>query len=125
MSDNTVVLAEFNSPEEAHLALNRLREASIAGFVTGDQPNPTTFSWLGRMQFDAIRLHVAASDAERAAELLANTQNAELPEDWQEQAEAAVEGWICPACDTEVASELTTCPECGEARSDEREATDA
>jgi hypothetical protein len=119
MFDNTVIIAEFNSPDEAHLALSRLQEASIRGFVTGDQPNPTTFSLLGRMQYDAVRLHVAESDAERAAEILANVRDAELSENWEDEAEMAVEGWICPVCDTEVAKELTTCPDCGAGRCDE------
>jgi hypothetical protein len=116
VSDKTVVLAEFSTPTEAHLALAQLQAESIPGFVSGDELNAANFSLLGRMQYAPITLHVPESHAERAAQILSTLPREQLQEGWEAQAEAAA-GWVCHLCDTQVEDEqAATCPDCGEPR---------
>jgi hypothetical protein len=123
MYDPTEVIAEFNTPGEAQVALARLEAEGIAGAISGDLPNAASWSLLGQMQFAAIQLSVAQSDAARARAILDLADGAELEEGWEEKAETAIAGWMCPGCDTEVAPDLDACPECGTGR-DERMAED-
>jgi hypothetical protein len=117
MSEKTVVLAEFSTPTEAHLALARLEAASIRGFVSGDEPNAANFSVFGRMQYAPITLHVPESQAKQAAEILSSLDQERPVKGWEGQAEDAAEGWICHLCDTLVEDEqATVCPDCGEPR---------
>lgn len=116
MSEKTVVLREFNTADEAHLALECLRAASIRAFVSGDTPIPTNFSIFGQMQYAAIRLHVDASQVKRAKELLASIRSAQPEKGWESRAEDAIDGWICSLCDTQVENDVNVCPACGEAR---------
>jgi hypothetical protein len=115
MSEKTVVVAEFDTSMEAHLAVARLEAEAISSFVTGDNGNPAEFSVFGRLSFSAIRLHVDESHVERAMEILA----APLPQpegNWSAEAESAVEGWICHLCDTPVEESSPVCTACGEPR---------
>ena len=50
-SDKTVVLREFATAGEAHVALARLEAESIRAFVSGDVPNAAEFSVFGRLQY--------------------------------------------------------------------------
>jgi hypothetical protein len=123
MYDPTEVIAEFNTPGEAQVALARLEAEGIAGTISGDLPNAASWSLLGQMQFAAIQLAVAQSDAARARAILDLADGAELEEGWEEIAETAIAGWMCPGCDTEVAADQDVCPECGSGR-DERTVED-
>ena len=116
MSENTIVLREFDSAAEAQLALERLRAESIRGFVSGDTPLPTNFSIFGQMQYAAMRLHVDATQAERARSILDDLPRHRPVKGWESQAEDAIDGWICPLCDTQVEEDVTVCPACGETR---------
>jgi len=116
MSENTIVLREFDSAAEAQLALERLRAESIRSFVSGDTPLPTNFSIFGQMQYAAIRLHVDAAQAERARAILADLPRHKPEKGWESQAEDAIDGWICPLCDTQVEVDAIVCPACGETR---------
>ncbi|HEY7153044.1 MAG TPA: hypothetical protein VH575_03695 [Gemmataceae bacterium] len=116
MSENTVVLCEFDSAAEAHLALEYLQAESIRGFVSGDAPIPTNFSPFGQMPYAAIRLHVEASQVRRAREVLSALRRDKPSTKWEWQAEDALDGWICQLCDTQVDEDATVCPACGETR---------
>jgi hypothetical protein len=116
MYDPTVVIAEFNTPGEAHMALARLEAEGIAGTVSGDVPSPVNWSMLGKMQFAAIQLAVAISEVARARNILGLAAEEELAEGWESAAESAIDGWICVSCDTEVAADQEVCPECGAGR---------
>lgn len=118
MSEVTRVIAEFNTPSEAHAARLHLAEEGIEATVSGDLPNPAGYSWVGRLQYAPIELSVGASDVDRAQEILAHrTEAGELDKGWEAAAEAAVTGWICRGCDTEVPQDQDVCPECGTLRS--------
>jgi hypothetical protein len=118
MYEKTVVVAEFASAAEAHLALGRLEAESIQGVITGEDMNPATYSLFGLMPYASpIQLLVAESQAQLAREILAgDVQDEPLPENWEAQAEAAVDGWICHLCDTSVEENATECPACQEPR---------
>ena len=116
MSENTVVLCEFDSADEARLALERLQAESIRGFISGDAPLPTTYTFLGPMPYAAIRLHVDASQVRRAREVLSALQWEKTNRSWEGQADDAIDGWICQLCDTQVDEDATVCPACGETR---------
>jgi rubrerythrin len=116
MHENTVQVAQFHNTEEALGARLRLEAEEIACTLSEESPSPTDFSIFGRMNYAPIRLYVAASQAERAAEILASKEPLELDENWQAQAESAVEGWICHNCDTPVEESATECPECATPR---------
>ena len=116
-AEKTVVVAEFRTESEAQVALAYLESESIQGSVTGDNPNPTSFSLFGRMQYAPIQLHVAESQAEKAKLLLSELKRQEPEKEWESEAESAVAGWMCQLCDTYVEDEkATACPSCGEVR---------
>ena len=50
MYDPTEVIAEFNTPGEAQLALSRLEAEGIAGTISGDLPNAAGWSLLSRLR---------------------------------------------------------------------------
>jgi hypothetical protein len=52
--------------------------------------------------------------------VLGTAETAELDKDWKEQAEAAVAGWICTNCDTEVEEGVSVCPTCETPRKERR-----
>ena len=64
-------------------------------------PTAASFSLLGRLPFAPIQIVVARSQAERARFILAAAGVEVLESDWETLAEQAVDGWICPLCDTE------------------------
>src|SRR5262245_50524082 len=118
MYEPTEVIAEFPTETEAQVALARLRAEGIEGAISGEVPHAASFSLLGRLQYAPILLSVAASQVDKARQILAQDRDAALEEGWEDAAEAAIQGWICPNCDTEVMPEETTCPECGASRPD-------
>jgi hypothetical protein len=120
VSDKIVVLAEFDTPIEARLALSHLEAHSIRGFVAGDEVKPADLIGGQRHGF-TIQLHVLESQAERAAEILCSLPKLRLQKGWESQAEALGGSWVCHLCDALVEDEqATTCPECGEPRGTHR-----
>ena len=112
MLEKTVQAATYSITEEALAARLRLEAEGIACTLSEDSPSPTDFSIFGRMNYAPIRLYVAASQAERAAEVLAVNEPLEMDADWQAHAEAAVDGWICRNCDTQNDESAEACSAC-------------
>jgi hypothetical protein len=116
MSDKVIVVAEFATLAEAHLALELLRQHSIHGFVSDDTANPVNFSLLGRMPYaPGIQLHVSQAQAAQAQQLLQSHARQKPVKGWERQAEE-VDGWLCHLCDTYNEEDGTVCPACGEPR---------
>jgi hypothetical protein len=119
MSEHTEVVAEFDTPHEAHAALARLEEHGIGGTVTGVLPETGTINLFGVSPQGPITLAVAPAQAELARQILAGPPvpgEEVTEEELTEEAEEAVSGWICPSCDTEVAQDVAVCPECATPR---------
>lgn len=120
MYDSTVVVAEYPTAAEAEIALARLRHEGIEGAVTGNASNAASYSLFEHVPFAPILLSVTSSESERARAILSQLDQELLEEGWEETAEAAVEGWICASCDTEVPLDQTVCSDCGAPRRDRR-----
>jgi rubrerythrin len=120
MSEPTEAIAEFQTVVEAQEALAWLREEGIEASIAGDVSETVNYPILGGMPLAPTRLVVAASDAERAREVLAHREQEQLQDNWEDAAESAINGWICPNCDTEVNPEEAFCPACGASRTDVR-----
>ena len=116
MNENAVEVGQFLSSEEALDARLRLEAEDIACTISEEAPSAAEVALSGRMNYAPIRLYVAETQAERAAEILAANEPIVLDEDWKAQAENAVEGWICHNCDTPVEESATECPECATPR---------
>jgi hypothetical protein len=116
MAEKTVVIAKFFSNEEAEAARLFLKGSGISCSLTADTPSPVSFSLFGRMNYAPIGLHVAASQAERATQVLASRRENPLPKDWMSRAEEAVDGWIGTNCDTPAPDAFAVCPECSTPR---------
>lgn len=112
MSQQTETIANFPTEAEARLALGRLDEEGIRGDVVPASDNLERSAIVLPIH-DGYDLRVAAADAERAQQVLALDARQPLPPDWEDEAEKAVDGWICPACDTPVSMNEAFCPECG------------
>jgi rubrerythrin len=120
MSEPTEVIAEFQTVVEAQEALAWLREEGFEPSLEGELSETVNYPLLGGMPLAPTRVVVPASQAERAREALANRGEVQLQEDWEDAAEHAVDGWICPNCDTPVKLEEAFCPECGASRTNVR-----
>jgi rubrerythrin len=116
MYELTDVVAEFTSEAEAQVALVRLRMDRIHARVVGHIPTAASFSLFGRLPFAPIQIVVVRSQAERARFILAGAGVEVLEHDWETLAENAVEGWICPKCDTEGEPGEDVCPVCRTSR---------
>jgi rubrerythrin len=108
MSDPIEVIAEYTTEAEAQVALARLREEGIDGQVDGFAGQSVPVA--------PFRLSVASSQAARALQIIEDHSKAQLAEGWEDDAEAAVDGWICAMCDTPVELTEAYCPECGAPR---------
>lgn len=113
MYELTEIIAEFASEAEAQVALLRLRMDRILAQVVGHVPTAASFSLFGRLPFAPIHLVVPRSQAERARFILAAAGVEVLEHDWETLAENAIEGWLCPLCDSEVEHSDDVCPLCG------------
>src|SRR5262245_29404934 len=120
MSQPTEAIAVFPTEDEAQEALAWLREEGIEGSLDRDAADTSNYPILGGPAHVPMRVLVAASDAERARAVLASRGQDQLEPNWEEQAEAAIQGWICPNCDTEVNPDVAFCPECGASRTEVR-----
>lgn len=120
MSEPTEAVAVFPTEVEAQEALAWLREEGIEGVLDADAADTSNYPILGGPAHVPMRVLVAAPDAERARAILASRGGDQLEANWEEQAEHAIQGWICPNCDTEVHPDEAFCPECGASRQDVR-----
>jgi rubrerythrin len=59
---------------------------------------------------------VDSSQVQRAKEVLADLRQEKPAANWESEAVEAIEGWICPLCDTQVEDAVMVCPACSEAR---------
>lgn len=116
MYELTEVVAEFATEAQAQVAIVRLRLDHIDADVVGHVPTAVSFSLFGRMPFAPIHVVVPRSQADRARFILAAAGVEVLETDWESLAEKAIDGWICPACDTEVDHGEDACPNCDTSR---------
>jgi hypothetical protein len=88
-ADKLVVLARFNTANEAELCAAVLEGEGIHAEVFGANFNEGNWYWQGS---NSVELNVRAGDVERAAEILANTGDDDLePDDEAEAAAPAVD----------------------------------
>ena len=120
MSAATEVIAEYTTQLEAEEALNWLRQEGVEGSIAVDVEHAAKYPILGGGPVAPTRVLVLAADAVRARAILAKLDQGELQENWEDAAESAIQGWMCPNCDTEVNLEEAYCPECGSPRTDVR-----
>lgn len=116
MYELTEVVAEFATEAEAQVALVRLRLDRIDAEVVGHVPTAASFSLFGRLPFAPIHVVVPRSQADRARFILAAAGVEVLEPGWESLAESAVDGWICPVCDTEADPGEDVCPCCASSR---------
>ncbi len=106
-NDRFIPVATFRCVSEAHLAKHMLEAEGIASLIEGIEAGGT-LNGLGLS--DHIRVHVLAQNAGRAALLLADVQSrAELPADWEDEAER---GHVCSLCGEPVEEAVMSCPMC-------------
>jgi hypothetical protein len=108
MYEITEVVAEYTTEAEAEVALTRLREEGLEGEVAGIGGELVPVA--------PFRLLVVAENAARARQILGLHTPEQYEQDWEEAAEAAIDGWLCAFCDTEVSLTEAFCPECGASR---------
>jgi hypothetical protein len=119
MSHPTEPIANFPTEAEARLALGRLDEEGLRAEVVPANDNLSRHAIVLPIH-DGYHLLVAAEDAERARQVLALDAEQPLADGWEDAAEQAIDGWLCPNCDTEVSMNEAFCPECGESRGEVR-----
>jgi hypothetical protein len=112
MSQQTEPVANFPTEAEARLALGRLEAEGIAGHVIPASDNLSRHAIVLPIHggYDVV---VAAGEAERARQVLLLHAHQPVPPGWEDEAERAIDGWICPGCDTPVSMNEAFCPECG------------
>src|SRR5262249_3287085 len=113
-------IAEYPTEIEAQEALTWLREEGIEGALDQDAADTSNYPILGGPAHVPMKVLVAAADAERARAILTARSEGQLHENWEDAAELAIRGWICPKCDTEVNPDVVFCPECGASRTEVR-----
>src|SRR4051794_35501287 len=106
------VIATYESEAELETALGLLREAGIQVLTSRDEGSAPLF---GQTPYEMAQLAVPAAQADEALRVLAQV-DAPLEPGWEQEAEKAVDGWLCRNCDTVVNLEQTVCPECGTPR---------
>jgi hypothetical protein len=106
------LIAEYDDEAKAESAVALLREAGIKVLTSRDEASASVF---GQTPYELTGLAVPESQVEEAEKVLAQLDNPPEP-GWEGEAEQAVEGWVCPGCDTVVPNDQTVCPECGTAR---------
>ena len=116
MSGNLKVVAQYGTPEEAHLLRNRLEAAGIRVFLE----NETTAAWAWHFAnaLGGVKLLVAEEDLPAAREILArdDQQQAALsPIEAEDERDGhpAAESWRCPRCQAEVDVGMDVCWACG------------
>jgi len=112
MSDPVVTVARFSNVLEAQLAKNFLENEGIDAQIVGDKASAMLqIGTLGGLS----EVYVKESDAERAAELLAeHFDKAKLDDDWMDRAGDDV--WLCPVCGEAISDNLDQCAACSTRR---------
>ncbi len=109
MSDKFVTVQMFNNSFKAQLAKNLLENEGIESIVSGELSQDVM---LGTGLYQ-ITLQVHENEAQRAAGILAAVEaEAELDEDWEEQAESGADVWICSICGEPISNRLSMCYSC-------------
>jgi hypothetical protein len=109
VSNPVVTVARFSDALEAELARNLLESHGISAIVAGDNVATLNVGALGGL----TQIYVSQSDAETAAELLAqHFDKAELEEDWEERVGSDSDLWVCSICGGAVSKDLDVCDAC-------------
>lgn len=114
MSYDLVTVATYGNMVAAHAARSRLEAAGIRAFVAGENA-ASALSYVGPA-LGGVKLQVGESDLERAAELLAE----------DDEADAAAEAagpWRCRPCQEVVDASFQVCWACGLPREDVEDET--
>jgi hypothetical protein len=107
MSDKFVTVQTFNNSFKAQLAKNLLENEGIESMVSGELAQDM-MSGTGLSQ---IALQVHEDQAQHAAGILAAVEaEAQLDEDWEEQAQSGV--WVCTICGEPISNRLSICYSC-------------
>jgi hypothetical protein len=107
MSDKFVTVQTFNNSFQAQLAKNLLENEGIESMVSGELAQDVMLG-TGLHQ---IALQVHEDQAQRAAGILAAVEaDAELDDDWEEQAQSGV--WVCTICGEPISNRLSVCYSC-------------
>jgi hypothetical protein len=117
MDENPIAVYRARTAIEANLLKDRLGEQGIRAIVTNDMLEGGRGVDLVGWPTDA-RILVAAADAERARQAVAEfeAEQARLAEQPLEESGASPWAWpICPECDSQ---RTTTCPGCGRSGTD-------
>jgi hypothetical protein len=109
------LIAEFDNEAEAEAAVALLKEAGIPVLTSRDEASASLF---GQTPYELTGLAVPQSQEAEAQRVLAQLDGP-LEPGWEQQAEQAVDGWLCQNCDTVVAETEQVCPECGTPRSEQ------
>jgi hypothetical protein len=107
MSDKFVTVQRFNNSFKAQLAKNLLENEGIESIISGELAQDVMLG-TGLSQ---IALQVHEDEAQRATGILAAVEaEAELDDNWEEQAESGV--WLCSICGEPVSNLLSVCYAC-------------
>lgn len=111
MAEQFVTVATFNRTAEAQLAKNLLEAEAISSIMSGElTADMLPFGQAGGG--DQIVLQVRASDAQRAAGILAEVAAAKLDDNWEEEAELGAGVWLCSICGEPISNRLSICHAC-------------
>jgi hypothetical protein len=96
MADKLVTIATFWESWEAHLAKDRLLDAGINCFLSGE--NFVATYWLYANADRGIKLKVAGSNAAKAGELLEGNEQIETEETADNSSQIQGKNETCPKC---------------------------
>lgn len=96
MADKLVTIATFWETWEAHLAKDRLLDAGINCFLSGE--NFIATYWLLVIVEGGIKLKVAESDATQAKKILENLKSPQAEEASDNNSDDQAENEVCPKC---------------------------
>ena len=96
MADKLVTIATFWEPWEAHLAKDKLSDAGINCFLSGE--NFVATYWLLAGADRGIKLKVAEPDAPEAVKILEADEKEEIKETADSSPDGQEENEVCPKC---------------------------
>ena len=116
MSASLKVIAQYGTPEEAHLLRNRLEEAGFRVFLE----NETTAAWAWHFAnaLGGVKILVPEESVSAAKEILAarpqeRTPAVAAPTEDDLFGDRPPASWTCPACRVEVDVNMDVCWACG------------
>lgn len=101
-----VTIERFESASQARIAMNALLDAGIRATVVDENAGSTL--WHVGTALGGVKLQVAASDAERAMQILRDGRR-------YEAIARPTRDWTCRACGEEIEREFAVCWNCGAA----------